>query len=56
MKKRNKLRLKYVYVEPKTKEEKTAQQKIIDDIFDSIFERIIRKRNDDDSTSKRNSG
>lgn len=44
MNRKKKIRIKYVYVEPKTLEEKEAQQKILDDIFDPIFDKIFKKK------------
>lgn len=44
MKRNKKLKIIYKYVEPKTSEEKELQQKVLDDLFDDLFKRVIKKR------------
>jgi len=44
MKKQKKIRIRYVYVEPKTSEEKKSQQKVLDGMFDDIFNRILENK------------
>lgn len=35
--------IKYVYIEPKTQQEKIEQERIMDSIFDDIFRQAIRQ-------------
>ncbi len=55
MKRSKKFKIKYVYIDPKTPEEKEQQQKILDDIFDPIFDKIAVKLKNDNQKSKRDS-
>lgn len=43
MKRIKKLKVKYVYIEPKTPQEKEEQQRKIDSAFDIIFRAIVDK-------------
>lgn len=40
---KEKMRIKYVYIEPKSTEEKKEQQQMIDDVFDMIFDEAFKK-------------
>lgn len=43
MKRTKKLKVKYIYIEPKTSQEKEEQERKIDSAFDIIFRTIINK-------------
>lgn len=43
-----KFKVKYIYIEPKTSEEKAEQQRKIDSAFDIIFKTIDKSRNKDE--------
>jgi len=49
MTKTRRIKVKYVYLEPKTPEEKAEQQRKLDDVFDMIFDDILKKRNKNDN-------
>lgn len=45
MRNSKKIKIKYAYVEPKTKEEAEQQQKALDEVYEDIFKRVLPKRN-----------
>lgn len=44
MRKNQKIKVKYVYLEPKTPEEKADQQRRLDEAFDMIFDHIFKDK------------
>lgn len=44
MMKQKKIKIKYVCLEPKTPEEKEQQQRILDHVYDDIFERALKDK------------
>jgi hypothetical protein len=42
MRKAKRFKVKYVYIEPKTPEEKAEQQRKLDQAFDMIFNKILK--------------
>lgn len=45
MRKAKKIKIKYVYVEPKTPEEKAQQHRKLDKAFDMIFDSVLNEKN-----------
>ena len=43
MKRAKKLKIKYVYIEPKTPEEKIEQQRRLDDTYDILFDTVAKE-------------
>lgn len=55
MKRHSQFKVKYVYNQPKTPEEKAEQQRKLDKAFDMIFDKILKdelKQNDDTKSKK----
>jgi len=44
MRKIRKFKVKYVYVEPKTPEEKERQQKILDEAYNILFNSVLERK------------
>lgn len=45
MRKSQKIKVKYVYLEPNTPEEKAEQQRRLDEVFDMIFDNMMSETN-----------
>lgn len=44
MKKLRKIKVRYIYMPPKTPEEKEQRQKILDNLYFPIFDELLKKK------------